>query len=210
MPDLDWRAWLDKLGRLWRSSLQVRTVAITVLLSAVAVFVIGGYMSFSVGTNLFDSRRVDLTATSEKATLAGQRIFSEAAVVVFPYTSTTGSSGVLHQAGSYAKAVVLPHIGDLAEIVSEEGYAGELFEPDDPATLAQAIAALLDSPQRRQELGLRNYYAARGLPIADVVDWYLLHFEAILAERRGGGKRMGLPAQDAQRSQAAGVTGVTR
>ena len=79
MPDLDWRAWLDKLGRLWRSSLQVRTVAITVLLSAVAVFVIGGYMSFSVGTNLFDSRRVDLTATSEKATLAGQRIFSEAA-----------------------------------------------------------------------------------------------------------------------------------
>nr|HPM52069.1 MtrAB system histidine kinase MtrB [Rhodoglobus sp.] len=79
MPDLDWRAWLDKLGRLWRSSLQVRTVATTVLLSAVAVFVIGGYMSFSVGTNLFDSRRVDLTATSEKATLAGQRIFSEAA-----------------------------------------------------------------------------------------------------------------------------------
>ncbi|MEP1983623.1 MAG: glycosyltransferase, partial [Maribacter dokdonensis] len=28
-------------------------------------------------------------------------IFEESAVVVFPYTSTTGSSGVLHQAGSY-------------------------------------------------------------------------------------------------------------
>lgn len=79
MPDLDWRAWLQRLGRLWRSSLQVRTVAITVVLSALAVFIIGGYMSWSVGTNLFDSRRVDLTATSEKATLAGQRIFSEAA-----------------------------------------------------------------------------------------------------------------------------------
>ena len=42
-------------------------------------------------------------------------IFDEAAVVVFPYTATTGSSGVLHQAGSYGKAVVMPDLGDLAE-----------------------------------------------------------------------------------------------
>jgi len=41
-------------------------------------------------------------------------IFDESAVVVFPYTSTTGSSGVLHQAGSYGKAVVLPDLGDLS------------------------------------------------------------------------------------------------
>jgi glycosyltransferase involved in cell wall biosynthesis len=128
------------------------------------------------------------------------RIFGEAAVVVFPYTSTTGSSGVLHQAGSYARAVVLPHIGDLAEVVSEEGYVGEFFEPDDPASLAHAIAIILDSPQRRQELGLRNYYAARGLPIADVVDWYLLHFEAIIAEHPQR-RRALLRAQQATQQQ---------
>ena len=132
------------------------------------------------------------------------RIFGEAAVVVFPYTSTTGSSGVLHQAGSYAKAVVLPHIGDLAEIVSEEGYVGEFFEPDDPQTLVRAIAAVLDSPARRQELGLRNYYAARGLPIADVVDWYLLHFEAILAGRRGDVQQAASSGTRAQQVDAAG------
>ncbi len=126
------------------------------------------------------------------------RIFGEAAVVVFPYTSTTGSSGVLHQAGSYAKAVVLPQIGDLAEVITEEGYAGEFFDPDDPATLARAIEAILDSPQRRQELGLRNYYAARGLPIADVVDWYLLHFESIIAAhpRRPQPRRLQQPPAD--------------
>ncbi|HAI38963.1 MAG TPA: glycosyl transferase family 1, partial [Maribacter sp.] len=33
------------------------------------------------------------------------KIFGESAVTVFPYTSTTGSSGVLHQAGSYGNAV---------------------------------------------------------------------------------------------------------
>jgi glycosyltransferase involved in cell wall biosynthesis len=111
------------------------------------------------------------------------QIFGEAAVVVFPYTSTTGSSGVLHQAGAYGKAVVLPQIGDLAELIHEEGYEGEFFAPGDVPSLADAIARIISHPERRQELGMRNFFAAQGLPITDVVDWYLLHFESILAER---------------------------
>jgi glycosyltransferase involved in cell wall biosynthesis len=107
-------------------------------------------------------------------------IFGEAAAVVFPYTSTTGSSGVLHQAGDYGKAVVLPKIGDLAELIAEEGYTGEFFEPNNPQSLADAIGRILDQPERRIEMGRQNYLAARGLPLEDVVDWYLLHIEALL------------------------------
>lgn len=107
-------------------------------------------------------------------------IFGEAAAVVFPYTSTTGSSGVLHQAGDYGKAVVLPRIGDLAELVAEEGYTGEFFEPNNAQSLADAIGRILDEPERRIEMGRQNYLAARGLPLGDVVDWYLLHMEALL------------------------------
>ncbi|MCE7982990.1 MAG: glycosyltransferase [Caldilinea sp. CFX5] len=108
------------------------------------------------------------------------RIFGEAAAVVFPYTSTTGSSGVLHQAGDYGKAVVLPKIGDLAELITEEGYTGEFFEPNNPQSLADALTRILDQPERRVEMGRQNYLAARGLPLAEVVDWYLLHIEALL------------------------------
>ncbi len=79
MRAFDLRAWFETLARLWRSSLQLRTVAITVLLSGVAVGIIGGYMSFSVGTNLFDLRRTQLEGTSANATLAGQRYFDQAA-----------------------------------------------------------------------------------------------------------------------------------
>lgn len=79
MRYVDWRGWFARLAGLWRSSLQVRTVVITVMLSAVAVFIIGGVMAFSVGTNLFDARRTQLEATSANATIAGQRIFDEAA-----------------------------------------------------------------------------------------------------------------------------------
>ena len=84
MREFDWRAWVDRTARLWRSSLQLRTVAFTVLLSSIAVFVIGGYMSYSVGTNLFDARKNELIATSENATLAGQRVFDNATEAVAP------------------------------------------------------------------------------------------------------------------------------
>lgn len=108
------------------------------------------------------------------------RIFGNAAAVVFPYTSTTGSSGVLHQAGDYGKAVVLPRIGDLAELIADEGYTGEFFEPENVESLAEAIGRIIDHPERRIEMGRRNYLAARGLPLEEVVDWYLLHIETLL------------------------------
>lgn len=110
------------------------------------------------------------------------RIFRECAVTVFPYTSTTGSSGVLHQAGSYGKAAILPHIGDLKELTDEEGYAGAFFEPEDVEGLADAIQKVLQDEEYRKELGIKNYAAAASLPIDDIVDWYLLHFQSLCAK----------------------------
>ncbi|MFN8357541.1 MAG: glycosyltransferase [Spirosomataceae bacterium] len=103
-------------------------------------------------------------------------VFNESAVVVFPYTSTTGSSGVLHQAGSYGKAVILPNIGDLGQLIQEEGYAGELFEPENVESLANAIQRVVEDDTHRRELSIKNYFAAVSLPMADIVDWYYLHF----------------------------------
>lgn len=113
------------------------------------------------------------------------QLFQDASVVVFPYTSTTGSSGVLHQAGNYGRPVVLPQLGDLAELIAEEGYTGEFFTPDDPQSLAAALARLLDDPAHRRAMGTQNYLAACGLPMADVVEWYLLHANNLLAIQAG-------------------------
>ena len=100
--------------------------------------------------------------------------------MVFPYTSTTGSSGVLHQAGNYGKAVVLPNLGDFAELITEEGYTGEFFEPENSESLAQAIARIIDDPDHRRQIGTQNFMASRGILIEEVVDWYLLHFETLV------------------------------
>jgi glycosyltransferase involved in cell wall biosynthesis len=110
-------------------------------------------------------------------------LFQQATMVVFPYSSTTGSSGVLHQAGSYGKAAVLPHIGDLAELITEEGYAGEFFMPDQPESLIGAMAHLLEDADHRRRIGQQNFLASGSLMIDDVADWYLLHLERVLGER---------------------------
>ena len=109
------------------------------------------------------------------------RIFNESTVVVFPYTSTTGSSGVLHQAGSYGKAVVLPNIGDLKELIEEEGYAGAFFQPGDKEGLADAIEELITNKQHRVELAKKNYAAAASLPMQDIMEWYLYHFNHLVS-----------------------------
>jgi glycosyltransferase involved in cell wall biosynthesis len=108
------------------------------------------------------------------------RVFGESTVVVFPYTSTTGSSGVLHQAGSYGKACVLPKMGDLEMLIEEEGYIGEYFNPGDPLSLARAIETLLIDDVLRIRQAQQNYSASAALPMTDIADWYLSLFNVLL------------------------------
>ncbi len=107
-------------------------------------------------------------------------VFASADLVVLPYQSTTGSSGVLHQAGDYGRPVVLPAIGDFVDLMVEEGFAGEFFEPDDPLSLAAAIEKVLDDTDRRDELARQNRRAAAGLPMPEVADWHLLHMLSLV------------------------------
>ncbi len=113
------------------------------------------------------------------------RLFDEATAVLFDYTSTTGSSGVLHQAGSYGKAAIIPKIGDLKELVEEEGYSGEFFQPGDVHGMADAVERLLTDKQHRNKLAKQNYVAAASLPMDEIADWYILHFRALMGTQKG-------------------------
>lgn len=108
-------------------------------------------------------------------------LFNESTVVVFPYTSTTGSSGVLHQAGSYGKAVVMPDLGDLASLVKDEGYQGEFFDPNSVDSLADAIKSIVTNNDYKVKLGQINYRAATAHPMSDIAEMYLNTFRAVRA-----------------------------
>ncbi|MEX0275456.1 MAG: glycosyltransferase, partial [Flavobacteriaceae bacterium] len=116
------------------------------------------------------------------------KIFADSAVVVFPYTSTTGSSGVLHQAGSYGKAVALPDLGDLGILVRDEGYQGEFFEPYSAESLSNAIERILVNEKYREKLGKINYKAACSLPMSEITQMYLDYFVGIQLAKKSGYK----------------------
>jgi two-component system sensor histidine kinase MtrB len=70
----DWRSWRARLLRTWRASLQFRTVTITVVLSGIAIVMVGVYVSVSVGNDLFQSRLSQVELDSNRATSAAQGI----------------------------------------------------------------------------------------------------------------------------------------
>ena len=111
------------------------------------------------------------------------KLFKDSAVVVFPYTSTTGSSGVLHQAGSYGKAVVMPDLGDLALLVQDEGYRGEFFDAESPSSLAIALQKILEDNAYRVVLEKANYKAATAYPMSRIAEMYINSFQTIIDKK---------------------------
>jgi glycosyltransferase involved in cell wall biosynthesis len=112
------------------------------------------------------------------------RIFGDCTVVAFPYTSTTGSSGVLHQAGSFGKAVVMPDLGDLAILVEEEGYKGEFFDSESAESLAQAIERIINNDANRKAIAMQNFKAASALSMDKITDMYMDTFKQIIQSKK--------------------------
>ena len=100
------------------------------------------------------------------------RIFGDATVVAFPYESTTGSSGVLHQAGQFGRAAVMPKIGDLADLVKDEGFHANFFTPGNVESLMAALLPVLFNRERADLLGRVNH-AASSVTLNEVSDLYM-------------------------------------
>lgn len=74
------RRWPGRVLRVWRTSLQFRAVAITVLLSGIAIGSTGIYLSYSISDNLFQSRLTQVTGDTARATRAAQGYLDAATV----------------------------------------------------------------------------------------------------------------------------------
>ncbi|MGZ0177288.1 MAG: glycosyltransferase [Acidimicrobiales bacterium] len=136
-----------------------------------------GYLA-SVESSCADMDDVIFTGYVEEDQVAG--LFHNAHIVVFPYTATTGSSGPLHQAGSYGRAVVAPRVGDFIDLIEDEGYVAQSFTPGDVASLARAIDTVLCDEDLMRSMGQHNYIAACGLPLADIAEWHVGHMRNVL------------------------------
>ncbi len=139
-----------------------------------------GYLD-SIAAGCSDLDNVTFTGYVAEEDVA--ELFTSSAVTAFPYTSTTGSSGVLHQAGSYGRSAALPDIGDFTEVIEEEGFIGQYFTPGDASSLADSLAKLLDDEELNAEHGERNYLAASGIPMAEICDWHITHLNRVIEQK---------------------------
>ncbi|WP_207454733.1 MtrAB system histidine kinase MtrB [Desertivibrio insolitus] len=89
---------LRKVPEFWRTSLQFRAVASTMLLSGFVVTLIVSSMVVSIGTNLFEARRDQIETEAERATLRAQSLFDNS-------TATQGTE--LDTLGAEARNAIL-------------------------------------------------------------------------------------------------------
>ena len=161
MRYFDWRGLVERLARLWRSSLQARTVAITVLLSGVAVLIIGSYMSFSVGTSLYETRRDQLQAASATGTLAGQRFIDSA----LEQPGDLDLDATLADAAGEITRVAASGTGTRLAILRSPGQSGPTPIVTDADTETLVSPELRDAVQESEEV--RTYSQPVALTRAD-------------------------------------------
>jgi glycosyltransferase involved in cell wall biosynthesis len=89
-------------------------------------------------------------------------IMAAADVVAHCSTYPDPFPGVVLQGMAMAKAVVASDLGGPREQI-ENGVSGVLVRPDDPSALADAICALLESPEWRDSLGREAEFRVRSL-----------------------------------------------
>jgi glycosyltransferase involved in cell wall biosynthesis len=87
-------------------------------------------------------------------------LFEKTALVVLPYHTCTGTSGVAHLVSSYGVPMVATYLPEFKELV-EEG-CGIILSPHDPSELAKKIEKVLKNKELAQELGARNLAFAEG------------------------------------------------
>ena len=75
---MSFRGVLNAALGVFRKSLQLRAIAITVFFSSIALVALGGFLSYSIGNGLFTTRQNQVIAESERAAIEVQNTFAAA------------------------------------------------------------------------------------------------------------------------------------
>ena len=94
--------------------------------------------------------------------------FTQARLAVFDYDSTTGSSGVLHQAAIYGTPAAYPMMGDFIDVTEREGLSGFNFTPLNQKALESAILQALDTLDLGQDIANNNLHVSKGVTMDTV------------------------------------------
>lgn len=104
-------------------------------------------------------------------------LFSKSSVLVLPYTSATGASGVAHLAAQYGVPIVSSDIPDFRDMCENEGLALKFYPVGDKSAMAQTILELLQSPEEQHEMAEQNFSAALRMTMPQIIRQYVRSFD---------------------------------
>ncbi|HLZ00438.1 MAG TPA: glycosyltransferase [Candidatus Angelobacter sp.] len=104
-------------------------------------------------------------------------LFGTATMLVLPYTSATGASGVAHLAAEYGVPIVSSDIQDFREMCDNEGLAIRFYPVGNKAALAKQMLALLESPEDQHTLAEQNFSAALRMTMPRIIRQYVRAFD---------------------------------
>ncbi|HET7208014.1 MAG TPA: glycosyltransferase [Terriglobales bacterium] len=133
-----------------------------------------GYVASVARQHRGDSR-IQFTGYVPEEAIAD--LFQSTSIAVMPYTSSAGSSGVAHLACEYGVPIVASDIRDFREVAEQEGIAIELFDAGNVESLAERLLAILQSPERLQEMALQNFSAALRMSMPEIIRQYMRSFD---------------------------------
>lgn len=106
------------------------------------------------------------------------KLFCAASLLVLPYSSAAGTSGVVHQACEYGLPMVAADIPEIREMAREYGVAAEFYSSEDGSALRTHIVRILKSDELRCKMALQNSNAGKKMQMSQVVGDYLSLFKA--------------------------------
>ena len=106
-------------------------------------------------------------------------LVSGASLIVLPYKTCTGTSGVVHLVAAFGKPIVASDLPEFRELKAEG--AGIAIVPHDEEHFADKIVELLRDPRAAEELGERNREFAEKRRWSTVADSYVRLYLDVVA-----------------------------
>jgi len=110
------------------------------------------------------------------------RAFKSSSIVVLPYLTSTGTSGVIHLAVSYGKPIVISKLPDIEATAREEGYQLLLVKKNNKSELKKAIEKLLKNKKLYLKIARSNLEASEKYSFSKVAKMYVNLYKKILSQ----------------------------
>jgi glycosyltransferase involved in cell wall biosynthesis len=105
------------------------------------------------------------------------QLFRRSSVLVLPYSSATGASGVAHLACEFGVPIISADIKDFREMATDEDLAVSFYDTGSAASLASQLQSLLNNSEQMREMSEQNFSAALRMTMPQIIRQYLRSFD---------------------------------